>query len=138
MTVHVRSASRFPVAARPLLFKLIAAAVSLGAGCADEAAENARATAASGVTGDHGDGVWAETGDAWTLDADRMVTIGEVQGEDPYVFGRVSGVVVDAAGRIHVADSQAREIRVFSEAGDCRLTGLKAWPLKSIWPEVRK
>lgn len=43
--------------------------------------------------------------------------IGDVTGEDPYLFASISGVVVDSAGRLYVTDSQADEIRVFRPDG---------------------
>lgn len=63
-----------------------------------------------------GPGLWTEAG-AWSLDEDARVVIGEVEGPGEYVFGRISDVVVDAQGHIHVADPQATEIRIFSPAG---------------------
>jgi hypothetical protein len=65
-----------------------------------------------------GPGAWAEGGDAWSVDRSGGVIIGELEGEDVYVFGRISGVTVDSRGQIHVADSQALEIRVFSREGE--------------------
>lgn len=43
--------------------------------------------------------------------------IGSDTGEAPYLFGRVSGLAADDAGRIFVADAQADEIRVFDSDG---------------------
>lgn len=43
--------------------------------------------------------------------------IGLLDGPDAYVFGQVSGVVEDAAGRIFVADYSANEIRAFDAEG---------------------
>jgi hypothetical protein len=43
--------------------------------------------------------------------------IGADTGEAPYLFGRVSGLTADDAGRIFVADAQADEIRVFDNDG---------------------
>ena len=45
------------------------------------------------------------------------VTIGEMDGADPYLFGNVRGLDVDDRGRILVVDAQAREVRVFSPEG---------------------
>jgi hypothetical protein len=45
------------------------------------------------------------------------LTIGEVEGDEPFIFGRVAGVAVDARGRLLVVDSQANEVRVFDESG---------------------
>lgn len=45
------------------------------------------------------------------------LTIGVVEGQGPDVFGAVSGLAVDTAGRIYVADAQAHEVRVFDANG---------------------
>lgn len=65
----------------------------------------------------HGPGLWAEQGNAWQLDESERVIIGDVAGADEYVFGQISGLVVDGVGQIYVADTQANEIRVFSSEG---------------------
>ncbi len=64
-----------------------------------------------------GPGEWPEGG-AREVDAESAVRIGEVDGEDPYVFGRVAGVTVGEDGRIYVGDTQALEVRVFSPGGE--------------------
>ena len=43
--------------------------------------------------------------------------IGLVEGEEPYLFGKVRGLAQDASGRIFVADQRASEVRVFDPAG---------------------
>ena len=43
--------------------------------------------------------------------------IGQVAGDDAYLFGRIGGVVPDAEGRVFVADHQASEVRVFDPGG---------------------
>lgn len=65
-----------------------------------------------------GAGVWSGAGGAWTVDETHGVTIGRLEGADEYVFGQISGLVVDRKARIHVADTQAKEIRVFSPDGE--------------------
>lgn len=45
------------------------------------------------------------------------LTVGSAAGEDPYLFGRISGIARDASGRIFVADLQANEIRAFDSTG---------------------
>lgn len=54
--------------------------------------------------------------------AEPDLTIGSVDGEDAYVFGRVSGLAMDDAGRIYVADLHAHEVRVFDDEGEHRFT----------------
>ena len=43
--------------------------------------------------------------------------IGEIDGEDAYVFGSVSGIALDSADRVFVSDFQAHEVRVFDADG---------------------
>jgi hypothetical protein len=49
----------------------------------------------------------------WQVD----LLIGDVEGPDEYVFGRIGGLAADAQGRLFVADHQASEIRVFDADG---------------------
>jgi hypothetical protein len=65
-----------------------------------------------------GSGAWAETHGAWTLHEAGAVEIGQLDGPDQYVFGQISGLVVDAERRIYVANPQTREIKVFSADGE--------------------
>ncbi|WP_420634387.1 6-bladed beta-propeller [Candidatus Palauibacter sp.] len=44
--------------------------------------------------------------------------IGELEGDDPYVFGYVFSVAADPLGRILVTDSQAHAVRVFDPDGN--------------------
>ncbi|MXX77887.1 MAG: hypothetical protein F4Z33_02635 [Gemmatimonadales bacterium] len=43
--------------------------------------------------------------------------IGEVEGEDPYLFTRIGSVVADDRGRVIVADYQTHEVRVYEADG---------------------
>lgn len=43
--------------------------------------------------------------------------LGTADGDEAYVFGRVSGVALNSQGQIYVADAQANEVRVFSPEG---------------------
>jgi hypothetical protein len=61
-------------------------------------------------------GEWAAGDrDAWALEEE--LRIGTQEGGGPDVFGAIGGVFVDGAGRIHVIESQAREVRVFGQDG---------------------
>lgn len=44
-------------------------------------------------------------------------TIGVAEGEEPYMFGRISGITLDERGRVYVSDRQAHEVRVFDAEG---------------------
>lgn len=64
------------------------------------------------------------SGSVW---GDTMVlvpelAIGEMDGEDPYVFGSVASLDVDSEGRIYALDRQAQEVRVFSPQGEFLFT----------------
>jgi hypothetical protein len=45
------------------------------------------------------------------------VEIGVLDGDEPYMFGRISSLAVDRDGSIYVMDQQARELRVFGPDG---------------------
>lgn len=60
------------------------------------------------------DGVW-EAGAPWHLVPE--IAIGVVEGPEPEVFGAISGLEVDDAGRIYVLDRQANELRIFAPDG---------------------
>ena len=45
------------------------------------------------------------------------LTIGELEGDEVYVFGRITGLAGDSAGRVYVADAQADEIRMYDVEG---------------------
>lgn len=62
-------------------------------------------------------GRWAER-EAWRVEVDDGVVIGEVDGREAYTFGQVAGVVVGEDGRIYVGDAQNLEVRVFSGDGE--------------------
>ncbi|HEX9728479.1 MAG TPA: 6-bladed beta-propeller [Gemmatimonadales bacterium] len=59
-------------------------------------------------------GAWRE-GDAWTV-AEEL-RIGIVDGEGPDLFGSITALEVDPAGRIYVLEGQAQELRVFDATG---------------------
>ncbi len=45
------------------------------------------------------------------------LTIGELEGDEVYVFGAITGLAGDSAGRVYVADAQADEIRMYGVEG---------------------
>lgn len=59
-------------------------------------------------------GLWPE-GTGWRL-AEEL-RIGTVDGDGPELFGRVTSLAVDGAGRVYVLEGQAQEIRVFDREG---------------------
>ena len=60
--------------------------------------------------------VWKSTS-KWTVDAEPFVSIGEAEGDDPYLFSRIEGSVRRTDGTIVVADGSARELREFDSTG---------------------
>jgi hypothetical protein len=59
-------------------------------------------------------GVW-EDGQPWHLSP--VLVLGEEEGAGPALFSAVSGLAVDAAGRIYVLDRHANELRIFTRDG---------------------
>ena len=59
-----------------------------------------------------------ESEPSWVLSTEPAVRIGAMEGDDPYLFADIAGVVGLADGRIVVADGLSREIRFFSSAGE--------------------
>lgn len=60
------------------------------------------------------EGFWGPD-ETWSLEEE--LRIGSAMSEGPDLFASVAGIAVDAAGRIHVLDRQARELRTFDAAG---------------------
>ncbi len=55
--------------------------------------------------------------DVPTFEGTVDLEIGEVEGDDAYLFSRISSVAADPAGRILVVDRGASDVRVFDSAG---------------------
>lgn len=80
------------------------------------------------VTDTIGDTVVVRTlsGSVWGGDATLVpeLSIGEVEGQDEYLFGRIGSIAVDDDRNVYVFDQQAREVRVFGpEGGHLRTFG---------------
>lgn len=58
--------------------------------------------------------MWSEEA-AWRLTPD--LRIGTMEGDGPDLFGQITSLAVDGAGRIYVLDGQAQEVRVFGPDG---------------------
>ncbi|WP_419165157.1 6-bladed beta-propeller [Candidatus Palauibacter sp.] len=60
------------------------------------------------------------SGSAWGADATLVpeLSIGEMEGPDELLFGRIASIAVDDEGRIHVLDGQALNVRVFDPTGE--------------------
>jgi hypothetical protein len=59
----------------------------------------------------------------WTVDAAPFISIGETDGDDPYLFDRIRGTFRRRDGSIVVADGGTRELREFDSTG--RFVGAK-------------
>ncbi|WP_420447681.1 6-bladed beta-propeller [Candidatus Palauibacter sp.] len=98
---------------------IVIAAVFL-AGC-DAAPGSGDGPEAEVVTETLGDTTVVRTlsGSVWGADATLVpeVSIGEVEGPDELLFGRIASIAVDDAGRIYVLDGQALNVRVFDPTG---------------------
>ena len=108
---------RHPLALLELLALIPAVAACVATGDAPAARMHLDTVAGVVHALNMGDGAWT-AGTRWQVDTSRAVKIGSVDGVEPYLFGVVAGVVVGDDGRIYVADSQAKEIRVFSGKGE--------------------
>ncbi len=73
------------------------------------------------VTDRIGDTVVVRTlsGSVWGSDATLVpeLSIGEMDGPDEYLFGRIGSIAVDDDHNIYVFDQQAREVRIFDARG---------------------
>ena len=60
------------------------------------------------------------SGSVWGADATLVpeLAIGEMEGPDELLFGRIASIAVDDEGRIHVLDGQTLNVRVFDPAGE--------------------
>ena len=65
-----------------------------------------------------GDDAPAPEADVPAFEGTVDLEIGELEGDDPYLFTRVFAIAADPAGRILVADGPAHEVRVFDSGGD--------------------
>jgi len=62
------------------------------------------------------EGMWAHAGiEPWRLEED--LRIGVVEGEEPYMFGEVTGLIPTPDGGIWVLDGMAHELRLFDQDG---------------------
>ncbi|MGD2121787.1 MAG: 6-bladed beta-propeller [Gemmatimonadota bacterium] len=65
------------------------------------------------------DGLWSGP-HGWALEEE--LRFGGLEDQLPYQFGQVGSIAVDSKGQIYVSDSQAQEVRVFSQDGEFRKT----------------
>ena len=65
--------------------------------------------------------VWS-SGHRWMLEPTPTLRIGLTEGDDPYLFEDIRGVVLLDDGRIVVADGLSREVRFFDARGTYLLT----------------
>ena len=65
-----------------------------------------------------GDDAAPPAADIPTFEGTVDLEIGELEGDEPYLFTRIFSVAADPLGRILVTDSQAHEVRVFDPDGN--------------------
>lgn len=74
------------------------------------------------VTDTIGDTIVVRTlaGSVWGVDAtlEAEVSIGELDGPEEYLFGRVSSIAVDDERNVYVLDGQAQEVLLYDALGD--------------------
>lgn len=78
--------------------------------------------------------------DVPTFEGTVDLEIGELEGDDPYLFARVFAIATDPAGRILVADGPAHEVRVFAPNGEFRRRGTagRFWTAAGCGRTVRR
>lgn len=54
----------------------------------------------------------------WRIGPEPLLSIGQVEGEEPYLFERVFGIEMLSDGRIVIGDDGAKELRVFDQQGN--------------------
>ncbi|MXX33295.1 MAG: hypothetical protein F4Z50_00910, partial [Gemmatimonadetes bacterium] len=54
----------------------------------------------------------------WRLGPEPLVSIGKVEGEEPYLFTRIFGATMLSDGRIVIGDDGTKELRVFDRQGN--------------------
>ena len=54
----------------------------------------------------------------WRLGPEPLVSIGQLDGEEPYLFERVFGATMLTDGRIVIGDDGPKELRVFDRGGN--------------------
>ena len=62
-------------------------------------------------------GARARTPIGWVVDAEPEYQLGEVEGEEPYLFARIQGVRQLSYGRVAVLDGESCELRFFGPDG---------------------
>lgn len=103
-------------AAGPLLLLL---AVAAAASCGEAATDGWAGTIDTLATGqvvvrNPSTPLWSD-GEAWRLTEE--LRIGTVEEAGPELFGRITSLAVDGAGRVYVLEGQAQEVRVFAPNG---------------------
>ncbi len=101
-----------------LLFPALAAATALGLAACDPAAAPVGPATVVDTIGDTTI-VRTVSGSVWDAEARLVpeVSIGELDGADEYLFGRIGSLAVDDDRNVYVFDRQANHVRVFDAAG---------------------
>ena len=54
----------------------------------------------------------------WRIGTEPLLSIGRMEGEEPYLFGRIFGIEMLSDGRIVIGDDGTKELRVFDQQGN--------------------
>ena len=102
---------------RPMALLVPLAFVLSGCGDGSGAGWQGSVTDSAGIeiVTNAGGGLWGP-GETWTVE--EGLRIGTAEGEPEYQFGQITGIDVDADGRVYVMDQQAQEVRVFGPDGE--------------------
>ena len=106
------------VSTLPMPLALVLAAVTLATGSACSDAVPAGPSVEVETIGDTTI-VRTLSGSAWGAEASLVpeVSIGQLEGPDEYLFGRIGSMAVDEARNVYVFDQQSQQVRVFDAAG---------------------
>ena len=102
----------------PMPLALVLAAVTLATGSACSDSVPAGPSVAVETIGDT-TVVRTLSGSVWGAEASLVpeVSIGELEGPDEYLFGRIGSMAVDEARNVYVFDQQSQQVRVFDAEG---------------------
>ena len=103
---------------RTLILAIAAAVATMPACASDEASTGAGADVVVETIGDT-TVVRTLSGSVWGAEATLVpeLSIGEMDGPEEYLFGRVGSIAVDDDRRVFVLDGQAQHVRVFDSTG---------------------
>ncbi len=108
--------NRFSLPAGTLIAGLLLTLQACGGDSGSAGPDGVTVTDSAGVriVENTGDGAWSD-GEAWGVE--EVFRVGGIDAGTDAMFGQIISVDVDDAGRVYVADQQARKVSVFGEDG---------------------